>query len=251
VKVVATCALARLLDYEEWANNETAAALTASGVAPDHRARKIFAHIGATYTLWLSRLRLCPANDIWPDPRNVDPRALLASGYKMWRNLFNRDETFWATPITHTNTKGETWSNTPRDIFTHIQLHSSYHRGQIAILLTHMARGTDDHVLHLVRADLRIPLEERVDTVREHVVGTGQVEAAPKGLGEASANAVDDYDVFHEYPPVVLSSFLSSRACYSPLRSGASRRAGPNPAPSGHPVNGVLSLAAHGQGERW
>ncbi|MGE3182567.1 MAG: DinB family protein [Phycisphaerae bacterium] len=134
---VTACALARLLDYEEWANNETAAALAASGFAHEHRTRKIFAHIGATYTLWLSRLHLCPAIDVWPDPRTVDASALLASGYAMWRSLLNRDESFWSTSITYSNSKGETWSNTPRDIFTHIQLHSSYHRGQIAILFGH------------------------------------------------------------------------------------------------------------------
>ena len=33
------------------------------------------------------------------------------------------------------NTKGERWTNTVADVLTHVALHSSYHRGQIATLL--------------------------------------------------------------------------------------------------------------------
>jgi uncharacterized damage-inducible protein DinB len=38
-------------------------------------------------------------------------------------------------PIRYTNSKGEDWSNTVADVLTHVVLHSSYHRGQIASLL--------------------------------------------------------------------------------------------------------------------
>jgi uncharacterized damage-inducible protein DinB len=37
--------------------------------------------------------------------------------------------------IRYTNSKGEDWSNTVSDVLTHVALHSSYHRGQIASLL--------------------------------------------------------------------------------------------------------------------
>ena len=34
--------------------------------------------------------------------------------------------------IRYTNSKGEDWSNAVGDVLTHVVLHSSYHRGQIA-----------------------------------------------------------------------------------------------------------------------
>jgi uncharacterized damage-inducible protein DinB len=37
--------------------------------------------------------------------------------------------------VAYTNTKGERWANTVVDVLTHVALHSSYHRGQIATLL--------------------------------------------------------------------------------------------------------------------
>ena len=37
--------------------------------------------------------------------------------------------------IRYTNSKGEDWSNAVADVLTHVVLHSSYHRGQIASLL--------------------------------------------------------------------------------------------------------------------
>lgn len=128
------CSLLRVLDYEQWANTEVADALAQSGFAADHRARKLFAHIAATYSLWLSRIGEAEAIAIWPNPAGVDAAAVLAAGYAKWREFFVRDGSFWDTPIRYTNTKGEAWSNTPRDMLAHIQLHSSYHRGQIAIL---------------------------------------------------------------------------------------------------------------------
>ena len=34
--------------------------------------------------------------------------------------------------VSYLNSKGETWTNSVGDILTHVLLHSSYHRGQIA-----------------------------------------------------------------------------------------------------------------------
>jgi uncharacterized damage-inducible protein DinB len=40
-----------------------------------------------------------------------------------------------AREVAYTNSKGERWSNSVADVLTHVVLHSSYHRGQIASLL--------------------------------------------------------------------------------------------------------------------
>jgi hypothetical protein len=52
--------------------------------------------------------------------------------------------------------------------------------GQIAVLLADVAGGADVDVFHLVRRELRVAVEQCVDAMGEHVVGTGEVEAAAK-----------------------------------------------------------------------
>jgi uncharacterized damage-inducible protein DinB len=37
-----------------------------------------------------------------------------------------------ASPVSYTNSRGEPWTSSVRDILLHVVLHSAYHRGQIA-----------------------------------------------------------------------------------------------------------------------
>jgi uncharacterized damage-inducible protein DinB len=45
------------------------------------------------------------------------------------------DEDALGREIVYTNQTGKSFRNTPRDILTHLGMHSHYHRGQIAILV--------------------------------------------------------------------------------------------------------------------
>ena len=46
-----------------------------------------------------------------------------------------QDEDSLGSEIVYTNQTGKSFRNTPRDILTHLGMHSHYHRGQIAILV--------------------------------------------------------------------------------------------------------------------
>src|SRR5262245_24552514 len=74
-----------------------------------------------------------------------------------------------------------------------------------------MARGADDDVFHLVWRHFRVAGEQCVDQMREHVVGAGQVEAAPERLRESRSHVVDDDDVSHWFP-LCFGSWCGSRS---------------------------------------
>ena len=75
---------------------------------------------------------------------------------------------------------------------------------QVAVLLAGVVGGADDDVFHFVRGDVRIPIQERVNEMRQHVIGSRQVEAAAEGLGQSSPHTVHHYDVSHDSLPPIL-----------------------------------------------
>ena len=69
--------------------------------------------------------------------------------------------------------------------------------GQVAVLLTGVAGGPDHHVLHLIGRQLRVAVQQRIDAMRQHVIGSSQIEAAPKRLGQPRSHTVDYDDISH------------------------------------------------------
>jgi uncharacterized damage-inducible protein DinB len=145
----------RLFEHDEWAN---AAALTAlrEGPAPE-KARRWMAHIVATEWLWLARLRQEPsAMPVWPDLDLESCAAELTELQGEWmRCLESLDEHGLDDGVAYRNSKGEFWTNTVGDILTHVVLHASYHRGQIASAIRE-AGGTPAYTdfIHAVRTGL-------------------------------------------------------------------------------------------------
>jgi len=123
----------RLFSYEDWANTETLASLAAAS-PPPARSVKLLAHIAGASRLWLGRLRRAqqPAA-VWPDLDLAQCRAALEDLGRLWTAYLREltpaelEET-----VSYVNSKGEPWTSRVDDILTHVVLHSSYHRGQIA-----------------------------------------------------------------------------------------------------------------------
>ena len=59
--------------------------------------------------------------------------------------------------------------------------------------------GTDDAVFYRRRVDT-VAGQQRIDTMGRHVIGTGLVELAAKGFGQAGSHAVDDHYFTHGLP---------------------------------------------------
>jgi uncharacterized damage-inducible protein DinB len=128
--------LNRELAYNAWANLEALRSLIAAQTVPQ-RAAAVMAHtIGAEW-LWLRRLGHSAAPfEVWPTLRLTECRAQLRELSRAWQTyLSGLTPESLVQQIRYTNSKGEDWSNTVEDVLTHVVLHSSYHRGQIATLL--------------------------------------------------------------------------------------------------------------------
>ena len=125
--------LRRHFAYNNWANRETAAVLSRAHPVPFAASRTLAHVIGAEW-LWLARLQdESPKAEVWPD---MSPAACaqeildLGTTWNLYLDLMGPsglEET-----VAYVNSKGESFENSVHDILTHVLLHSSYHRGQIA-----------------------------------------------------------------------------------------------------------------------
>ena len=122
----------RLLTHDGWANAAALAALRI-GPAPD-KARAWMAHIIGAERVWMSRIREEPPTmAVWPDLDLDACAAELTELVGDWMRLLDGlDEDGLKESVAYRNSKGEFWTSTVADILTHVALHASYHRGQIA-----------------------------------------------------------------------------------------------------------------------
>jgi uncharacterized damage-inducible protein DinB len=127
-----TAELARMLEYDVWANGATLDSLQ-QGTSPA-RSLRWMGHILGAEHLWLSRIhhRAAPL-PVWPDLSVEDCTRHLKQLSGMWQEYIHRaDAAVLAQQIPYTNSKGEEWTSSVQDILTHVTIHSAYHRGQIA-----------------------------------------------------------------------------------------------------------------------
>jgi uncharacterized damage-inducible protein DinB len=127
--------LRRQFAYDAWANREVLTVIASgSGSAP---AIKLLAHIFSAERLWLERIRQQPQSlPVWPEFALDRCEAQIDELAQLWREyLAQLSPAALSHKISYKNSKGESWSSTVQDILTHVVLHSSYHRGQIASLM--------------------------------------------------------------------------------------------------------------------
>jgi uncharacterized damage-inducible protein DinB len=145
----------RLFGHDGWAN---AAALVSirEGPAPPGAGRWM-AHIVASERVWLARLRQEPSSlPVWPD---LDLDACAAEITELqgeWMRCLEAlaDEDL-EDGVAYRNSLGQFWTSTVGDILTHVVLHSTYHRAQIAAAVRE-AGGSPAYTdfIHAVRSGL-------------------------------------------------------------------------------------------------
>ena len=152
----------RLFDYEVWCTPRVVGSLKAakenverlglaSLAAPFERAVAVFSHVQAARQIWLNRV----AQDLTPPPPSgvspilpLDQAASAAETLDvLWRQFLHRQ----SEPALHASVHFKSMDGTPHesalaDILTHVINHSTYHRGQIALLIAQSGTkpaGTD------------------------------------------------------------------------------------------------------------
>ncbi len=123
-------------NYNLVANQRTTGSLELAGSYPE-KAYILLSHILVAHSIWLLRIS---------DPelsKTINPWAAMAreSFIKVNEQLFADTVSMLETEdlsryISYVNSKGESFQNSIGDICSHILMHSTYHRGQIAQLLS-------------------------------------------------------------------------------------------------------------------
>jgi uncharacterized damage-inducible protein DinB len=127
-----------LLNYNEWANRRTIAALKASA-NPAAKALRALTHLLIAEKTWLLRFQTEPDStgfNFWPDASLQQCEALAeetARSYKAF--VSNLTEEDLDAVATYKNSKGIEYQTAYRDMLMHVVMHSAYHRGQVAMAI--------------------------------------------------------------------------------------------------------------------
>lgn len=124
-----------LLSHLRWADRAVLESLRAA--APHASALELFSHIVGAEETWLARLESRePRAAVWPDITLEEAAELGESVHaSLGRWIDTADDERLAAEITYRNSAGQQFTTRASDILTHVMMHGSYHRGQIALLL--------------------------------------------------------------------------------------------------------------------
>ncbi len=126
----------RMFRFDDWANRECLAALRAAHCS-DPKLLRLLTHTLAAEKLWLERMRRQPQMlPVWPTHTLEECGALADELGQAWREYIGglSAEEVHRT-VQYRNSKGELWSSRVEDVLTHVLMHSTYHRGQLALAM--------------------------------------------------------------------------------------------------------------------
>jgi uncharacterized damage-inducible protein DinB len=94
----------------------------------------LLAHILSAQKLWLERVLGQPqSSPVWPEYGLPECDALLKELGRTWRDYFQTiSEAELERGVAYKNSKGEAYESRVEDILSHVAMHGTYHRGQIA-----------------------------------------------------------------------------------------------------------------------
>lgn len=126
----------RLATHLEWADQRVLTSLR-SAANPSAKALEIYAHILGSEHVWLSRMYgIPPRLAVWPGLSLEECSQVAADNATQYRKVVDGlTDKAVTRGITYKNSAGEQFTSTLEDILTHVFMHGSYHRGQVASLI--------------------------------------------------------------------------------------------------------------------
>jgi uncharacterized damage-inducible protein DinB len=125
----------KLYQYNAWSNSRVLNCLQRQKV-DDEKILTLMGHIVAAQFLWLHRIQGLPQPNVklWGTYRLDELIPMAEDVGKQWLQFVESEDNFNRT-LSYTNYVGEPYTNNVEMIMIHLVNHSSYHRGQIAMLL--------------------------------------------------------------------------------------------------------------------
>lgn len=129
--------LFRLMQHMRWADAMFADALGRDEPTAPPDALRYFAHIAAVEHLWYARIcGTAVEHRVWPDLSVSAARDLAARHADLFEQLLvENNAAALSRRVRYRNSAGRDFENSIVDIVTHVAMHGSHHRGQIARLL--------------------------------------------------------------------------------------------------------------------
>ena len=127
--------LLKLYQYNAWANNRVLNCLIRQNVETE-KIMSVMGHVVAAQFLWLHRIKGLPPADVklWGDYKLTQLVKMAEDAGRLWLEFIEATENF-DRPLTYFNYTGDPYVNNVEMIMIHLVNHSTYHRGQIALLL--------------------------------------------------------------------------------------------------------------------
>ncbi len=126
-----------MFNYNNWANERCINSLTQIE-GKNEKAFQIMAHILDAQINWLRRINdpQKASQNFWNSYSVEDMRGLSFKCSRDWLKFIDYlDDEGFQKKIDYQNSKGIEFTNSTSQILTHVINHSTYHRGQIALLL--------------------------------------------------------------------------------------------------------------------
>jgi len=125
----------KLYQYNVWCNQRVLSAIKRQSVA-DEKILSVLGHIVAAQYLWLHRIKALPPADVklWGNYSLHELDEMAAHIGKEWVDFIQSTDDF-NRELVYKNYTNDPYINNVEQIMIHLVNHSSYHRGQIAMLL--------------------------------------------------------------------------------------------------------------------
>lgn len=139
------------MEYHSWANEQFALHFSHNQIDLLH-AVKLLSHVVNAHHIWNSRIATTqPQHGVWDVHASEQILAIQRSNLEKSLEILQTMKV--EAEIDYTNTKGERFTSQIWEVFTHVNYHSAYHRGQAALLLrqNHIAPPSTDYI-HYRRA---------------------------------------------------------------------------------------------------
>lgn len=120
-----------LFAYSRHCNQEWLKLLLSQPAAATEKTVKLMSHLINAHHIWNSRIQSKQSTyGVWDLHTIGSMEEIDSDNYQQSLDILDKIDI--EVPIRYTNSRGETFTNSGRDILFHIVNHSTYHRAQIA-----------------------------------------------------------------------------------------------------------------------